>query len=72
MSLSQARGVFLIHCGLAKSELSGTALRCMCSLLTEATHFNYRVNLMSAIVADLSKKSWDEVFSFMILSHIAS
>ncbi|KAF9503148.1 hypothetical protein BS47DRAFT_1386499 [Hydnum rufescens UP504] len=44
----------------AKSELSGTALRCMCSLLTEATHFNYRVNLMSAIVADLSKKSWDE------------
>lgn len=45
----------------AKSELSDVALRCMCTLLTDVTHFNFRVNLMSTIVACLSRKSWDKV-----------
>lgn len=31
----------------------------MCALLKEVTHFNFRTNLMSCIVARLSKKSWD-------------
>ena len=45
----------------AKSGLEDVALRCLCTLLVEVTHFNFRVNIMSAIVARLSKKSWDEV-----------
>ncbi|EED79542.1 hypothetical nucleolar complex-associated protein 3, partial [Postia placenta Mad-698-R] len=44
----------------AKSELLDTALQSMCSLLVEATHFNFRVNLMGTIVAYLSKRSWDK------------
>ncbi|KAL5490482.1 hypothetical protein ACEPAI_5315 [Sanghuangporus weigelae] len=44
----------------AKSELAGTALQCMCRLLTDLTHFNFRVNLMTAIVSRLSRKTWDE------------
>ncbi|THH32116.1 hypothetical protein EUX98_g2063 [Antrodiella citrinella] len=43
----------------AKSELADVALRCMCTLLTEVTHFNFRINLMSSIVASLSRRSWD-------------
>ena len=43
------------------SDLAEVALRCMCTLLTEATHFNFRVNLMTCIVTHLSKKSWDQV-----------
>ncbi|KAJ6502583.1 nucleolar complex-associated protein-domain-containing protein [Mycena sanguinolenta] len=44
----------------AKSELADIALSAMCTLLTELTHFNFRINLMSCIVARLSKKSWDK------------
>ncbi|KAG9318448.1 nucleolar complex-associated protein-domain-containing protein [Chiua virens] len=44
----------------AKSDLADVALKCMCTLATNATHFNFRVNLMACIVARLSKKSWDE------------
>ncbi|KAJ7156004.1 nucleolar complex-associated protein-domain-containing protein [Mycena crocata] len=44
----------------ARSELADIALNTMCTLLTELTHFNFRVNLMSCIVARLSKKSWDK------------
>ncbi|TCD69731.1 hypothetical protein EIP91_006498 [Steccherinum ochraceum] len=44
----------------AKSELAEVALQCMCTLLTEVTHFNFRVNLMSSIVASLSRRSWDK------------
>lgn len=33
----------------------------MCTLLVEVTHFNFRVNLMNSIVANLSRKSWDKV-----------
>ncbi|GLB34987.1 putative nucleolar complex-associated protein 3 [Lyophyllum shimeji] len=45
----------------ARSELADIALKCMCTLLAEVTHFNFRVNLMSCIVARLSKKSWDQM-----------
>ncbi|KAG8732515.1 hypothetical protein FRC12_019246 [Ceratobasidium sp. 428] len=45
---------------LAKSELDQVALRCMCTLLTSITHFNFRSNIMASIVARLSKRSWDE------------
>jgi nucleolar complex protein 3 len=45
----------------AKSGLEDIALQCLCTLLVEVTHFNFRVNIISAIVARLSKKSWDEV-----------
>lgn len=44
----------------AKSELAEVALKCMCTLATEITHFNFRTNLITCIVARLSKKSWDE------------
>ncbi|KAJ3546953.1 hypothetical protein NM688_g5457 [Phlebia brevispora] len=44
----------------ARSELAEVALQCMCALLVEVTHFNFRVNLMSAVVSNLSRKSWDK------------
>ncbi|KAJ7097959.1 nucleolar complex-associated protein-domain-containing protein [Mycena belliarum] len=44
----------------ARSELADIALNTICTLATELTHFNFRVNLMSCIVARLSKKSWDK------------
>ncbi|KAF9480132.1 NOC3p-domain-containing protein [Pholiota conissans] len=43
-----------------RSELTDVALHCMCILLSEVTHFNFRVNLMTAVVSHLSKKSWDK------------
>ncbi|KAG6854309.1 hypothetical protein C0991_008204 [Blastosporella zonata] len=43
----------------ARSDLADIALKSMCTLLKEVTHFNFRVNLMSCIIARLSKKSWD-------------
>ncbi|CAA7271730.1 unnamed protein product [Cyclocybe aegerita] len=43
-----------------RSNLADVALQSMCTLLTEVTHFNFRVNLMASIVARLSKKSWDK------------
>ncbi|THU90726.1 nucleolar complex-associated protein 3 [Dendrothele bispora CBS 962.96] len=42
----------------AHSELSEVSLQCICTLLTELTHFNFRVNLMSCVVAQLSRNSW--------------
>jgi hypothetical protein len=44
-----------------KTEFAELALKSMCTLLTEATHFNFRTNLINAIVMRLSKKSWDKV-----------
>ncbi|KAJ7709940.1 nucleolar complex-associated protein-domain-containing protein [Mycena rosella] len=44
----------------ARSELADIALNTICTLVTELTHFNFRVNIMSCIVARLSKKSWDK------------
>ncbi len=55
------------NCGLklftGRTELAEVALSCMCTLLAEVTHFNFSVNLISCIVARLSKKSWDKVYS---------
>ncbi|KAL5511832.1 hypothetical protein ACEPAH_5050 [Sanghuangporus vaninii] len=44
----------------AKTELASTALQCICRLLSDLTHFNFRVNLMIAIISRLSRKTWDE------------
>ncbi|KAG6832386.1 hypothetical protein H0H92_002654 [Tricholoma furcatifolium] len=43
----------------ARSDLAEVALKSMCTLLKDVTHFNFRVNLMGCIVARLSRKSWD-------------
>ncbi|KAF8447996.1 nucleolar complex-associated protein-domain-containing protein [Boletus edulis BED1] len=44
----------------AKSDLTDVALKCMCTLASHVTHFNFQANLMACIVARLSKKTWDE------------
>ncbi|KAF8311250.1 NOC3p-domain-containing protein [Clavulina sp. PMI_390] len=44
----------------SKTELFDTALSCLCSLLQEIPHFNFRLNIMSALVAQLSRRSWPE------------
>ncbi|RDB21336.1 Nucleolar complex protein 3 [Hypsizygus marmoreus] len=43
-----------------RTEFADLALKSMCTLLIEVTHFNFRVNLMTCIVARLSKRSWDK------------
>ncbi|TFK54919.1 nucleolar complex-associated protein 3 [Heliocybe sulcata] len=43
-----------------RTELADMALQSMCTLLTEVTHFNFRTNIMSCVVARLSRKSWDK------------
>ena len=45
----------------ARSGFEDVALQCLGTLLVEVTHFNFRTNIMSAVVGRLSKKSWDEV-----------
>ncbi|TFY66421.1 hypothetical protein EVG20_g4670 [Dentipellis fragilis] len=47
-----------------KTDLAETSLRCICTLLTDVTHFNFRVNLMGVVVARLSRRSWDEERKF--------
>ncbi|RUP51344.1 nucleolar complex-associated protein-domain-containing protein [Jimgerdemannia flammicorona] len=37
------------------------AVRCMCDLLTSVTHFNFRTNLMTAIVSRMSTVKWTEM-----------
>jgi nucleolar complex protein 3 len=59
LSLSHTHSLLTIL--VAKSELTEVALQCICTLAQEVTHFNFRVNLMTCIVARLSKKSWDKV-----------
>lgn len=55
----------------ARSELADISLSAMCTLVTELTHFNFRVNLMSCIVARLSKKSWDKVCPSRLSYHFS-
>ncbi|EKM55388.1 uncharacterized protein PHACADRAFT_161374 [Phanerochaete carnosa HHB-10118-sp] len=55
----------------AKNELSDVALQCMCTLLVEVTHFNFRTNLMSTIVGALSRKSWDKTSDLCLNTLIA-
>ncbi|KDQ60856.1 hypothetical protein JAAARDRAFT_564699 [Jaapia argillacea MUCL 33604] len=45
----------------AKSELCDLSLQSMCTLLVEATHFNFRLNIMTCLVARLSRRSWDSI-----------
>ncbi|WFD49471.1 hypothetical protein GLX27_004154 [Malassezia furfur] len=40
------------------TPLAPVALRAFCTLLTRATHFNYRKNLLAVVVAQLSRKAW--------------
>lgn len=47
---------------LGKGDLADVAMHCMCTLLTEVTHFNFRVNLMTCIVSRLSKRAWNKVY----------
>lgn len=51
----------------ARSGFEGVALQCLCTLLVEVTHFNFRTNIMGAVVGRLSKKSWDEVLLSFLL-----
>ncbi|KDQ18509.1 hypothetical protein BOTBODRAFT_63430 [Botryobasidium botryosum FD-172 SS1] len=51
-------------------ELTTIAYKCLCSLLTSVTHFNFRLNIMSTIVARLSKRSWDETSELCLSSLI--
>ncbi|KAJ9111503.1 hypothetical protein QFC22_006530 [Naganishia vaughanmartiniae] len=43
-----------------KSPLASVSMRCLCDLLTSATHFNFAENIMGIVVARLSRRSWDE------------
>jgi nucleolar complex protein 3 len=43
------------------SSLAAVALQCVCTLLSEVPHFNFRVNLMTCVVARLSNRSLDQV-----------
>ncbi|KIL69716.1 hypothetical protein M378DRAFT_7539 [Amanita muscaria Koide BX008] len=45
----------------ARSELAETTLKCMCSLLADVTHFNFRANLMACVVGQLSRRSWTKI-----------
>ncbi|KIM29127.1 hypothetical protein M408DRAFT_16105 [Serendipita vermifera MAFF 305830] len=42
-----------------KTDLAEVSLRCMNTLLRHLTHFNFRMNIMSTLVARLSRRSWD-------------
>jgi len=61
-------GIHELQLSLERTKLAETALSCMCTLLAEVTHFNFSVNLISCIVARLSRKSWDKV-RLLISSH---
>ncbi|KAG0270631.1 hypothetical protein DFQ27_002622 [Actinomortierella ambigua] len=43
-----------------KADLATVAIHCMCTLLTSVTHFNFRLNLMTAIIARMSRRRWSE------------
>ncbi|KAG0266871.1 hypothetical protein BG011_000486 [Mortierella polycephala] len=45
----------------AKSDLATVAIHCMCNLLTSVTHFNFRLNLMTALIARMSRRRWSEL-----------
>ena len=40
------------------TPLAPVALRSFCTLLTRASHFNYRKNLLAVIVSQLSRRAW--------------
>ncbi|KAG0038581.1 hypothetical protein BGZ82_011547 [Podila clonocystis] len=45
----------------AKADLATVAIHCMCNLLTGVTHFNFRLNLMTALIARMSRRKWSEL-----------
>ncbi|KAF9301100.1 hypothetical protein BGZ74_007168 [Mortierella antarctica] len=45
----------------AKADLATVAIHCMCNLLTSVTHFNFRLNLMTALIARMSRRKWSEL-----------
>mmetsp|Transcript_19234 Transcript_19234/g.28325 ORF Transcript_19234/g.28325 Transcript_19234/m.28325 type:complete len:657 (-) Transcript_19234:37-2007(-) len=45
----------------ALSEISVTAILCLCELLKSATHFNFRSNILSIIVKQTSHRTCEEV-----------
>lgn len=42
------------------STLAPIALKCFCTLLTRASHFNFRKNIVAIVVSHLSRKQWDD------------
>ncbi|WFD30697.1 hypothetical protein MSPP1_001721 [Malassezia sp. CBS 17886] len=44
----------------AASPLARVALRCFCMLLMRVPHFNYRKNLLAAVVSHLSRRAWTD------------
>ncbi|CAG8608991.1 13236_t:CDS:10, partial [Ambispora gerdemannii] len=44
-----------------KDAIGRVALQCMCALLTSATHFNFRLNLMNAIIARMSTRKFTDM-----------
>ncbi|KAN0060736.1 hypothetical protein ACQY0O_007394 [Thecaphora frezii] len=42
------------------SPLHASALRCLTTLATRATHFNYRDNVLQCIVARMSRRKWSK------------
>ncbi|KAF9284973.1 hypothetical protein BGZ88_009726 [Linnemannia elongata] len=45
----------------AKADMATVAIHCMCNLLTSVTHFNFRLNLMTALIARMSRRHWSEL-----------
>ncbi|KAF9170605.1 hypothetical protein BGX21_011046 [Mortierella sp. AD011] len=45
----------------AKADLATVAIHCMCNLLTSLTHFNFRLNLMTALIVRMSRRHWSEL-----------
>lgn len=43
------------------SPISAVALRCFCTLLTRVPHFNFRKNILAAVIAHLSRRAWTEL-----------
>ncbi|KAG0347570.1 hypothetical protein BG004_007474 [Podila humilis] len=45
----------------AKADMATVAIHCMCNLLTSVTHFNFRLNLMTALIARMSRRKWSQL-----------
>lgn len=43
------------------SPLAPVALRCFCTLLTRASHFNFRKNIIAVVVSHLSRREWSDI-----------
>ncbi|CAG8520607.1 9039_t:CDS:10 [Ambispora leptoticha] len=46
-----------------QDDIGKIALQCMCTLLTSATHFNFRLNLMNAIIARMSTRKFTDMLA---------